>query len=129
MDAFNDNDMSLMEDMDMDVEMSHVRTDHNDSDDGNNTNSPWAMVPPPTDGQRQQSSNVEGTTHTGGDPGVFDAADFASFDPTGDGLVDFDGGQGDLGLDLDNSAFGDAFHGTEAHEHLGEDSSAHADCT
>ncbi|KAK4997600.1 hypothetical protein LTR66_003013 [Elasticomyces elasticus] len=124
MDAFNDNDMSLMEDMDMDVEMSHVRTDHNDSDDGNNTNSPWAMVPPPTDGQRQQSSNVEGTTHTGGDPGVFDAADFASFDPTGDGLVDFDGGQGDLGLDLDNSAFGDAFHGTEAHEHLGEDSSA-----
>lgn len=36
---------------------------------------------------------------------------FNDFDTT-DGLIDFDGG--DFG-DMDNSAFGDAFHGTEAH--------------
>lgn len=49
---------------------------------------------------------------------MFDTADFGSFDnldTAGDALADF-GHDDNLGLDLvDDSAFGDAFHGTEMH--------------
>ncbi|KAI9800161.1 MAG: hypothetical protein M1833_003488 [Piccolia ochrophora] len=51
-----------------------------------------------------------------------DFSDFANLDTAGDALADFDGVGGNLslddhgGLDLDNSAFGDAFHGTDVHD-------------
>lgn len=47
-------------------------------------------------------------------PGAAGDANFADFDAS-DGLIDFNGGEGDMSFDMDNSAFGDAFHGTEAH--------------
>jgi len=59
------------------------------------------------------SSNIEADTGS-----MFDSADFGSFDnldSAGDALADY-GHDDNLGLDLvDDSAFGDAFHGTEMH--------------
>jgi hypothetical protein len=49
---------------------------------------------------------------------MFDTADFGSFDnldTAGDALAEY-GNDDTMGLDLvDDSAFGDAFHGTEMH--------------
>jgi len=63
------------------------------------------------------------TSHVEGEAGsLFDPADFGSFgnlDSAGDALADY-GQDGSLGLDLvDDSAFGDAFHGTEMHHDEG----------
>lgn len=58
-------------------------------------------------GQRQPQQAPSQGENTPGMFGDFDA---------GDGLIDFEGGDNgglDLGLDMDNSAFGDAFHGTD----------------
>ncbi|KAE8862536.1 hypothetical protein PTNB29_05098 [Pyrenophora teres f. teres] len=59
------------------------------------------------------SSNIEADAGS-----MFDTADFGSFDnldSAGDALADY-GHDDNLGLDLvDDSAFGDAFHGTEMH--------------
>ncbi|KAF2198310.1 DUF1750-domain-containing protein [Delitschia confertaspora ATCC 74209] len=55
---------------------------------------------------------------------MFDNAEFGSFDnldTAGDALADYTNAGDDLGLDLDNSAFGDAFHGTEPHHGTTED--------
>ncbi|KAJ6203197.1 hypothetical protein J3E72DRAFT_435764 [Bipolaris maydis] len=58
---------------------------------------------------------------------MFDGADFGSFDnldSAGDALADY-GHDDNLGLDLvDDSAFGDAFHGTEMHNDNGEGENA-----
>ncbi|KAF1983550.1 DUF1750-domain-containing protein [Aulographum hederae CBS 113979] len=80
------------------------------------TSAAAAAVPPPTSSAEQPGADT--TT-----PGLFDSAEFTNFDSlddtAGDALADFDGGAGggagddDLGLDLDNSAFGDAVYGTE----------------
>ncbi|KAF2012124.1 DUF1750-domain-containing protein [Aaosphaeria arxii CBS 175.79] len=62
---------------------------------------------------------------TDADPsaGIFDSTDFGSFDnldTAGDALADYTNVDDNMGLDLvDDSAFGDAFHGTEMH-HGGE---------
>jgi hypothetical protein len=77
--------------------------------------------------QQQGSSNNQPTSNAGGMPSsnieadagsMFDTADFGSFgnlDSAGDALADY-GHDDNLGLDLvDDSAFGDAFHGTEMH--------------
>jgi hypothetical protein len=68
----------------------------------------------PTDPDAAPASNVD----SGATPGMFDTAEFGSFDnldTAGDALADYTAEGDDLGLDLDNSAFGDAFHGTETH--------------
>lgn len=68
----------------------------------------------PTDPDAAPASNVD----SGATPGMFDTAEFESFDnldTAGDALADYTAEGDDLGLDLDNSAFGDAFHGTETH--------------
>ncbi|ORY13228.1 hypothetical protein BCR34DRAFT_535724 [Clohesyomyces aquaticus] len=58
-------------------------------------------------------------------PGLFDATDFGSFDnldTAGDALAAYTNADDDMGLDLvDNSAFGDAFHGTTHHGDAAED--------
>ncbi|OCL01253.1 DUF1750-domain-containing protein [Glonium stellatum] len=68
----------------------------------------------PTDPDAAPTSNVDsGTT-----PGMFDTTEFGSFDnldTAGDALADYTAEGDGLDLDLDNSAFGDAFHGTETH--------------
>jgi len=69
-------------------------------------------------GGAMAAANMEADTGS-----MFDTADFGSFDnldSAGDALADY--GQDDnLGLDLvDDSAFGDAFHGTEMHNDNGE---------
>ncbi|KAF2455434.1 hypothetical protein BDY21DRAFT_307638 [Lineolata rhizophorae] len=74
-----------------------------------------ADAPPPASAPAA-SAPVPQTT-AASTPGMFESAEFANFDnldTAGDALADYAGGGGDdLGLDLDNSAFGDAFHGTE----------------
>lgn len=63
------------------------------------------------------AGNVDGEAGS-----MFDTADFGSFDnldSAGDALADY-GHDDNLGLDLvDDSAFGDAFHGTEMHHDEG----------
>jgi Fungal domain of unknown function (DUF1750) len=68
----------------------------------------------PTDPDAAPASNVD----SGATPSMFDTAEFGGFDnldTAGDALADYTAEGDDLGLDLDNSAFGDAFHGTETH--------------
>lgn len=78
----------------------------------------WPGQPPqqaPT--QPQQPSNPQSVDPaSGGDLyGAGGDANFGDFD-AGDGLIDFEGGAGDdIDFSMDNSAFGDAFHGTEGH--------------
>jgi hypothetical protein len=67
-------------------------------------------------GNNQSAGNAGNLEADGGS--MFDTADFGSFDnldSAGDALADY-GHDDNLGLDLvDDSAFGDAFHGTEMH--------------
>jgi hypothetical protein len=74
------------------------------ANNNNSTSNPSAMP----------SSTVEAEAGS-----MFDSADFGNFDnldSAGDALADY-GHDDNLGLDLvDDSAFGDAFHGTEMHQ-------------
>jgi hypothetical protein len=110
--------------LDLDVEMSGM-PDSGDKGDG------WGQSgnaqQPGGNFQQPSSTNNQSTNNTGGMPSsnieadagsMFDTADFGSFgnlDSAGDALADY-GHDDNLGLDLvDDSAFGDAFHGTEMH--------------
>ncbi|RMZ73682.1 SWI SNF and RSC complexes subunit ssr4 [Pyrenophora seminiperda CCB06] len=80
----------------------------NNNNNNNNNNSQ-----PTSNAGAMPSSNIEADAGS-----MFDTADFGSFDnldSAGDALADY-GHDDNLGLDLvDDSAFGDAFHGTEMH--------------
>ncbi|GAB7347587.1 hypothetical protein MBLNU459_g4468t1 [Dothideomycetes sp. NU459] len=133
----DDNNMSLMDDvnMDMDVDTSTLNFDTETPKTGaaDMSTTDWSAQQP----QPAQSSTASnsGVAQTSGDTaqqanqndlfGATDDTGFGDFD-TGDGLIDFDGGAGgdDLGFDMDNSAFGDAFHNTESH--AGDDGSGAA---
>ncbi|EDU41290.1 conserved hypothetical protein [Pyrenophora tritici-repentis Pt-1C-BFP] len=111
--------------LDLDVEMSGMAA-AGEKD--------WVMVneqsgnaQQPGSGQQPTMNNNQPTTNAGVMPSsnieadagsMFDTADFGSFDnldSAGDALADY-GHDDNLGLDLvDDSAFGDAFHGTEMH--------------
>jgi hypothetical protein len=113
--------------LDIDVEMSGMtNTDDKGGDAG------WVMVDQA--GNAEQSANTLQPTggaiaggaslaNSGADAdatvGLFDTADFGSFDnldTAGDALADYSTVDDHMGLDLvDDSAFGDAFHGTEMH--------------
>lgn len=120
--------------LDLDVEMSGMAPTGDKGDE-------WVMVNDQANNAQQAGGNVQAgnannnqaSGNAGGamaaanmeaDAGsMFDSADFGSFDnldSAGDALADY--GQDDnLGLDLvDDSAFGDAFHGTEMHNDNGE---------
>lgn len=106
--------------LDLDVEMSGMANTQDKS--GENE---WVMVDQASDAQ-QPTHNEQSTTRThdvsstslaGGEgtAGMFNTADFGSFDnlvdSAGDALADYTNVDDDLGLDLVNdSAFGDAFH-------------------
>lgn len=114
--------------LDLDVEMSGMT---NTDDKGAETD--WVMVdeasgvqqPPSTDQPAVSSeAPADGAAATSGTEvdaatGIFDTADFGSFDnldTAGDALADYANVDDNMGLDLvDDSAFGDAFHGTEMH--------------
>ncbi|KAF2134808.1 DUF1750-domain-containing protein [Dothidotthia symphoricarpi CBS 119687] len=122
MDADAGNDL-----LDLDVEMSGmtnslekdwVHLDEQSSGDAQHAraNAQQAMTSnnlPATDSNALPQSNIDVEAGS-----MFDTADFGSFDnldTAGDALADF-GHDDNLGLDLvDDSAFGDAFHGTEMH--------------
>ncbi len=142
--AADEADLSLMEGIDMDVDMGGLQQPGDDQAG----EADWVMVGQEgeggagaTDGQALDvvttavttaaelapmslqpttSADVAATAtatdaQADGTPGMFDSTDFdglGALDTPGDGLVDYTGGADDLGLDLDNSAFGDAFHGT-----------------
>jgi hypothetical protein len=112
--------------LDLDVEMSGMP-------DAGDKGEEWVLVDEQVGGTRpggntQQSiSNLTAGTNLAGamPPSVdaeagsmFDTADFGSFDnldTAGDALAEY-GNDDTMGLDLvDDSAFGDAFHGTEMH--------------
>lgn len=111
--------------LNLDVEMSGMaNTDDKAADD-------WVMVdqnsgaqPSATDNQPTTSTEpaATGTVPTTGTDventtSMFDATDFGSFDNlAGDALADYTNVDDGLGLDLvEDSAFGDAFQGTETH--------------
>ncbi|KAF1834284.1 DUF1750-domain-containing protein [Decorospora gaudefroyi] len=114
--------------LDLDVEMSGIAGTGDKDDDYVLVNQP-ASNTQQIGGNLQQSSssNNQPTRNTGSMPSsnlevdagsMFDTADFGSFDnldSAGDALADY-GHDDNMGLDLvDDSAFGDAFHGTEMH--------------
>jgi hypothetical protein len=120
--------------LDLDVEMSGMPEDKGGEGD-------WVMVGDQATGSGQQSRNNEQTaTSTNAsvgllgqststrdpDPsaGIFDTGDFGDFDnldTAGDALADYSNVDDTMGLDLvDDSAFGDAFHGTEPHHESGD---------
>jgi hypothetical protein len=132
--SFDQHDTSLDvgEDLlDLDVEMSGM-AGAGDSGEG------YVMVNPQSGNAQQSGGNLQqqdsssnnqsagNAGHIEADAGsMFDAADFGSFDnldSAGDALADY-GHDDNLGLDLvDDSAFGDAFHGTEMHhDEAGDD--------
>lgn len=125
MDSLDDN-LSLMDDvnMDMDVDTTLNFDTETPKTGADMSTTDWsAQQQPPT---QQPTTSTTGANQTGNTPapgadqsdlfGTEGDAGFGDFE-TGDGLIDFDGGAGgdDLGFDMDNSAFGDAFHNTEAH--------------
>jgi hypothetical protein len=112
--------------LDLDVEMSGMP-------DSGDKGEEWVLVDEQAGGARsggnpqQSMSNLNPVTSHGGPMpstvdaeagSMFDTADFGSFDnldTAGDALAEYGNDDG-LGLDLvDDSAFGDAFHGTEMH--------------
>ncbi|CAO2654260.1 Nn.00g109930.m01.CDS01 [Neocucurbitaria sp. VM-36] len=130
--AFDQGDANLDVDvgddlLDLDVEMGGMTSEGGKDDD-------WVVVgdqagdtSQSTGNTQQPSTSNNPTSNAGAMPSstvdaeagsMFDNADFGSFDnldSAGDALADY-GHDDNLGLDLvDDSAFGDAFHGTEMH--------------
>ncbi|KAF2478092.1 DUF1750-domain-containing protein [Lindgomyces ingoldianus] len=119
--------------VDLDVEMSGMTNVEEKGGEGD-----WVMVNQTMESGQQTGSNDQPTISVGGSAeladqntlptsggdsepttGIFDAADFGSFDnldTAGDALAAYTNADDEMGLDLvDDSAFGDAFHGTETH--------------
>ena len=129
-----DNNLDVGADLlDLDVEMSGMTGAGEKGED-------WVMVNDQSGNAQQQSGNLQQPSMNNSQPAnnadgmpssnieadagsMFDTADFGSFDnldSAGDALADY-GHDDNLGLDLvDDSAFGDAFHGTEMHHDNGE---------
>jgi hypothetical protein len=119
--------------LDLDVEMSGMPSTEDKGDS-------WALMdepagaaqpsgnspqPPPNTNPTTTNAAAMPSSTADAEPGsMFDTADFGSFDnldTAGDALAEYDHDD-TMGLDLvDDSAFGDAFHGTEMHhEETGE---------
>lgn len=124
--------------LDLDVEMSGMANPEAKAGDAD-----WVMVDNQGNANQSSANNAQPPPVSTGAPagnsamttagvdaevgGMFDTADFGSFDnldTAGDALADYTNvGDDNMGLDLvDDSAFGDAFHGTEMHHgETGED--------
>lgn len=111
MENMDTGNFSLPDDMELDTGHFNFDTPKTDVQTPGTSNWPGqqqqAQPQPPTNAQ---PSTADPDLYAGGD------ANFGDFD-AGDGLIDFEGGAGDdIDFSMDNSAFGDAFHGTEPHE-------------
>ncbi|KAF2711455.1 DUF1750-domain-containing protein [Pleomassaria siparia CBS 279.74] len=126
--------------LDLDVEMSGMTNTEDKVGDGD-----WVLVGDQAAGSGQQSSsNKQNAASTDAPAGLsnqsavataardsetstslFDTGDFGAFDSldsAGDALADYTNVDDTMGLDLvDDSAFGDAFHGTESFQAADED--------
>lgn len=114
--------------LDLDVEMSGMTNTEDLGDDWVKVDDHVGVTRQPGGNMRQSATGAHASTsHAGALPpsaaeaetgSMFDTADFGGFDnldSAGDALADY-GHDDTLGLDLvDDSAFGDAFHGTEMH--------------
>ncbi|OCK82999.1 DUF1750-domain-containing protein [Lepidopterella palustris CBS 459.81] len=118
--------------MDLDVEMAGMTNTEDKGGEGD-----WVIIDQAGDGQEHAGDEQELKGHegasaepidsnavpttavdSGATPGLFDTAEFGSFDnldTAGDALADYTAAEDDLALDLEDSAFGDAFHGTTHH--------------
>jgi hypothetical protein len=115
--------------LDLDVEMSGMANADDKGAEGD-----WVMVDQNSGAQPSVTNNLPTTTTETTAPAaapasgadaenttpMFDTADFGSFDnlvdSAGDALADYANVEDNLGLDLvEDSAFGDAFQGTETH--------------
>jgi hypothetical protein len=124
--------------LDLDVEMSGMANNDGKGDadwvmvenQGNPQQSGANNVQPPTSNDTSADANALTSGVDAEVGGMFDTADFGSFDnldTAGDALADYTNvGDDNMGLDLvDDSAFGDAFHGTEMHHgDMGEENNA-----
>jgi hypothetical protein len=112
--------------LDLDVEMSGMAGGEDsgegyvmvDAQSGNAQQAGGSLQQQNTSSNNQSAGNAGNIEADAGS--MFDTADFGSFDnldSAGDALADY-GHDDTLGLDLvDDSAFGDAFHGTEMQHH------------
>ncbi|KAH0338568.1 DUF1750-domain-containing protein, partial [Aureobasidium melanogenum] len=117
MESMDTGNFSLPDDMELDT--GHFNFDTPKTDVQTPGTSNWPGQQAPTQPQPQQTANPQpdaANPTSGGDLyGAGGDANFGDFD-AGDGLIDFEGGAGgDIDFSMDNSAFGDAFHGTETH--------------
>jgi hypothetical protein len=113
--------------LDLDVEMSGMPSTEDKGDEWGLMDVPVGVTQSNSNAHQTASSTNPATTNAGpmasstvdAEAGsMFDTADFGSFDnldTAGDALAEY-GNDDTMGLDLvDDSAFGDAFHGTEMH--------------
>jgi hypothetical protein len=113
--------------LDLDVEMSGMPSTGDKGDEWGLMDVPVGVAQSSSNPHQSTSSTNAVTTNAGAMPSstvdaeagsMFDTADFGSFDnldTAGDALAEY-GNDDTMGLDLvDDSAFGDAFHGTEMH--------------
>ena len=105
---------SLPDDMELDTGNFNFDTPKTDVQTPGTSNWPGQAQQVPAQPQQPAQSNAADPT-SGDLYGAGGDANFGDFD-AGDGLIDFEGGAGDdIDFSMDNSAFGDAFHGTEGH--------------
>jgi len=105
---------SLPDDMELDTGFQ-FDTPKTDVQTPGTSNWPGQPQQAPTQPQQPAQPNAADPTSGGDLYGAGGDANFGDFD-AGDGLIDFEGGAGDdIDFSMDNSAFGDAFHGTEGH--------------
>ncbi|THW75515.1 DUF1750-domain-containing protein [Aureobasidium pullulans] len=116
METMDTGNFSLPDDMELDTGNFNFDTPKTDVQTPGTSNWPGQQQQAPSRPQQQANPQPDTSNQTsGGDLYGGGDANFGEFD-TGDGLIDFDGGAGeDIDFSMDNSAFGDAFHGTEAH--------------
>ena len=109
---------SLPDDMELDTGNFNFDTPKTDVQTPGTSNWPGQAQQVPAQPQQPAQSNAADPT-SGDLYGAGGDANFGDFD-AGDGLIDFEGGAGDdIDFSMDNSAFGDAFHGTEGHDEEG----------
>lgn len=119
LESMDTGNFSLPDDMELDTGNFNFDTPKTDVQTPGTSN--WPGQPQQAQSQPQQPSNPQPNA---ADPsadlyGAGGDANFGDFD-AGDGLIDFEGGAGDdIDFSMDNSAFGDAFHGTEGHDEEG----------
>jgi hypothetical protein len=118
LESMDTGNFSLPDDMELDTGNFNFDTPKTDVQTPGTSN--WPGQPQQAQPQPQQpNAQSNAADPTSGDLYAGGDANFGDFD-AGDGLIDFEGGAGDdIDFSMDNSAFGDAFHGTEGHDEEG----------